>query len=120
MKVAGTYSPPISFENDEIELNKINTILLNVDMSFVDMGVPKQGRFIYENMHKYQIPISFSIDGTIDFIAGRQKRALKWMGKIGVEWLYRLCQDPKHMFRRYIIDDTKIIGLAWKYRKVKQ
>lgn len=118
LKVAGTYSPPIGFEKDEQELDKINQMLYDshADMLFVGMGVPKQDIFIYENMQKYQIPMSFSIGGTIDFIAGEQKRAPKWVNKIGMEWLYRLCQSPKRMFKRYIIDDSKILKLAWKYR----
>ncbi len=118
LKVAGVYSPPIGFENDPIEINKINKILFDsrADMLFVGMGVPKQDIFIYENMNKYKIPMSFSIGGTIDFIAGEQKRAPKWMSKIGMEWFYRLCQSPKRMFKRYIIDDSKILKLVWKYR----
>ena len=75
--------------------------------------------FIYENMYKYQIPMSFSIGATIDFEAGVQKRAPKWINKIGMEWLYRLCSEPKRMFKRYIIDDLQIVRLVWKYRKVK-
>lgn len=118
LKIAGVYSPPMGFEKDQKELNKINQMLYDshADMLFVGMGVPKQDIFIYENMNKYQIPMSFSIGGTIDFIAGEQKRAPKWMSKIGIEWLYRLCQSPKRMFKRYFIDDLKIVKLAIKYK----
>lgn len=117
--VAGTYSPPIGFEKDKDELEKINNMLFEseADMLFVGMGVPKQDIFIYENMNKYKIPMSFSIGGTIDFIAGTQKRAPKWVSRIGFEWFYRLLKDPKRMFKRYIVDDFKIFGLVWKYRK---
>lgn len=118
LKVAGTYSPPIGFEKDKQELDKINQMIYDshADMLFVGMGVPKQDVFIYENMQKYQIPMSFSIGGTIDFIAGEQKRAPKWMSKIGLEWFFRLCQSPKRMFKRYFVDDLKIFKLVWKYR----
>ena len=118
LKVAGVYSPPMGFEKDREEIDRINQMLRNshADMLFVGMGVPKQDIFIYENMAVYQIPMSFSIGGTIDFIAGEQKRAPKWVSKIGMEWFYRLCQSPKRMFKRYIIDDSKILKLAWKYR----
>ncbi len=118
LKVAGTYSPPLGFEKDEQEIERINTILRDskADMLFVGMGVPKQDIFIYENKIKYQIPISFSIGGTIDFIAGVQKRAPRWMRNHGLEWLYRFFQEPKRFFKRYFIDDMKIIGLAIKYR----
>ena len=119
IQIAGTYSPPFGFEKDKEELEKINTMLLNskADLLFVGMGVPKQDRFIYENMEKYRIPMSFSIGATIDFIAGEQKRAPRWMTDHGIEWFYRLFSDPKRMFKRYIVDDMEIFRLAWKYRK---
>lgn len=122
LKVAGVYSPPLGFEKDEAEKKKIVQMLRNshADMLFVGMGVPKQDVFIYENMGKYQIPMSFSIGGTIDFIAGEQRRAPQWMSNHGLEWFYRLLHDPKRMFKRYFIDDFRIIQLVWKYRPGKK
>lgn len=113
-----TYSPPYGFEKSIDELDKINKILLDskADMLFVGMGVPKQDIFIYENMNKYKIPMSFSIGGTIDFIAGEQKRAPKWVNRIGMEWLYRFFTNPRRMFKRYFVDDMKIFKLARKYK----
>lgn len=121
LQVAGTYSPPYGFEKDKEEIDRINQMLLdsNSDLLFVGMGVPKQDIFIYENMRKYQIPMSFSIGATIDFEAGVQKRAPVWISRIGMEWLYRFLQDPKRMFKRYFMDDMHIFYLAWKYRKGK-
>lgn len=121
LNVAGTYSPPFGFEKSQDELNHINNMLIDskADMLFVGMGVPKQDVFIYENMNKYRIPMSFSIGATIDFEAGVQQRAPRWINKIGMEWLYRLVSNPKRMFRRYLIDDLRIFKLAWKYRKVE-
>ena len=121
LRIAGTYSPPLGFEEDVKEINHINDLLLKskADMLFVGMGVPKQDIFIYENMNKYQIPMSFSIGGTIDFIAGKQKRAPKWVNKIGFEWFYRFLTNPKKMYKRYFVDDVKIFRLVWKYRKMK-
>lgn len=118
LQVVGTYSPPIGFDKDEEELNKINNLLFDsrADMLFVGMGVPKQDIFVYQNKDKYQIPTSYSIGGTIDFIAGTQKRAPKWINKIGMEWLYRFFSNPKRMFKRYFVDDMKILKLACKYR----
>lgn len=121
LKVAGTYSPPFGFENDEEEIDKINKMLYEskADILFVGMGVPKQDIFIYQNMNRYQIPMSFSIGATIDFEAGIQRRAPQWINKVGMEWLYRLINNPRRLFKRYIIDDIQIFKLAWKYRKVK-
>ncbi len=119
--IAGTYSPPFGFEKDQKELDHINQILLDskADLLFVGMGVPKQDIFIYENMKKYQIPMSFSIGAAIDFEAGVQKRAPQWINKIGMEWLYRLLSDPKRMYKRYIVDDMKVFKLALKYKPGK-
>ena len=119
LKICGVYSPPLGFEKDKAEIDNINSILIEskADLLFVGMGVPKQDIFIYENMKTYKIPMSFSIGATIDFIAGKQKRAPRWMTNHGFEWIYRLLCDPKRMFKRYIIDDMLIFKLAWKYRK---
>lgn len=118
LKIAGTYSPPLGFEKNPHEIEKINEMLRQskADMLFVGMGVPKQDIFIFENKEKYNIPVSFSIGGTIDFLAGKQKRAPRWVNKIGFEWFYRFLHDPKRMFKRYFINDMKIIKLIWKYR----
>lgn len=118
LNIVGTYSPPYGFEKSQVEINKINEILKNskADLLFVGMGVPKQDIFIYENMNIYDIPMSFSIGATIDFEAGVQKRAPRWINRMGLEWFFRLISDPKRMFKRYILNDMKIFKLAIKYK----
>lgn len=119
LDIAGTYSPPFGFEKDQDELDRIDQMLFDskADMLFVGMGVPKQDIFIFEHMNIYKIPMSFSIGATIDFEAGIQKRAPKWINRIGMEWLYRFFQNPKKMFKRYFVDDIKIVKLALKYKR---
>lgn len=118
IKIAGTYSPPLGFEKDQEEIDKINTLLQEskADILLVGMGVPKQEYFIADNKHIYKIPVSLSVGATIDFIAGVQKKAPQWMSNIGMEWFYRLITNPKRMFKRYIIDDTQIFSLYRKYK----
>ncbi len=69
LQCVGTYSPPFDFEKDPFEINKIVIMLKesNADLLFVGLGSPKQDIFIYENMNKYQIPVSFSMGAAIDF-----------------------------------------------------
>jgi N-acetylglucosaminyldiphosphoundecaprenol N-acetyl-beta-D-mannosaminyltransferase len=119
LKIAGTYSPAVGFEKDQVQIDAINAVLResDADIVFVGMGVPKQDIFIYENKSKYRIPVSISVGGTIDFLAGVQKRAPKWMNRLGMEWFYRFVHDPKRLFKRYFVDDMRIMMLAWKYRK---
>ena len=119
LKCVGTYSPPFGFENDPDEMKKIIDMLKTsgADQLFVGMGSPKQDIFIYENMKEYNIPVSYSMGAAIDFIGESKKRAPKWMSNHGLEWFYRFIQDPKRLFRRYFIDDMKIIKYYLEFQK---
>lgn len=116
IKVVGSYSPPFGFEKDKDEMDRINGMLKasGADMLFVGMGSPKQDIFIYENMEKYQIPVSFSMGAALDFIAGNIERAPRWMINCGLEWVHRISQNPKRLWKRYLVDDMAIIPLFFK------
>ena len=119
ISVKGTYSPPIGFEKDEEELKKINDMisLSHPDILIACFGCPKQEKWIYENYHKYDAAVSVCAGATVDFLAGNVKRAPRWMSTHGLEWFYRFLQEPKRMFKRYFIDDIKILRLILKYRQ---
>ena len=112
----GSYSPPFGFQNDKAEMQKINTLLKEsgADLLFVGMGSPKQDIFIYENMKDYGIPVSFSMGAALDFIAGNVKRAPRWMVRCGLEWVHRISQNPKRLWKRYLVTDMAIIPMFFK------
>ena len=83
----------------------------------VALGCPKQELFILHNRDKLGVPISLGLGASLDFEAGNIKRAPKWMANHGLEWLYRITQDPKKKKKRYLVDDMKIFRLAVKYKK---
>lgn len=118
IKIVGTYAPPFGFEKNESELDKINQMISAVhpDLLIACFGCPKQEKWIYENIEKYDAKVSICAGATVDFLAGRVKRAPRWMREYGLEWFYRFLQEPKRMFRRYFVDDTKIVKLIFKYR----
>jgi N-acetylglucosaminyldiphosphoundecaprenol N-acetyl-beta-D-mannosaminyltransferase len=118
IKIVGTYAPPFGFENNETELDKINYMISQAhpDILIACFGCPKQEKWIYDNYQKYDATVSICAGATVDFLAGNVKRAPKWMSEHGFEWLYRFLQEPKRMFKRYFIDDVKILKLVWKYR----
>lgn len=118
IKIVGTYAPPFGFEKNESELDKINQMISAVhpDLLIACFGCPKQEKWIYENIEKYDAKVSICAGATVDFLAGRVKRAPRWMCEHGLEWFYRFLQEPKRMFRRYFVDDTKIVKLIFKYR----
>jgi N-acetylglucosaminyldiphosphoundecaprenol N-acetyl-beta-D-mannosaminyltransferase len=115
---AGTYSPPLGFEKDEEELAHIRALLNQAkpDLLFVCFGCPKQEKWIADNYQLYDAKVSVCSGATVDFLAGTVKRAPKWMSECGLEWFYRFLMEPKRLFRRYFIDDMKIVKLIWTYR----
>ena len=119
MNIVGTYAPPFGFEKDEIELDKINKMISDVkpDLLIACFGCPKQEKWIYENYQKYNAKVSVCAGATVDFLAGNVKRAPRWMSEHGLEWFYRFLQEPKRMFKRYFVDDVKILKLIRKYGK---
>lgn len=118
LNIVGTYSPPFGFEKNEQEMNKIKTQIQDVhpDILIVGLGCPKQEKFMYYHCKELGVPISFGLGASIDFEAGNIKRAPKWMSNHGLEWLYRFSKEPKRLFKRYFVDDLKIIQVARNYR----
>ena len=119
LQIVGTYSPPKGFESNESEMNKIINMIkmAKPHILIVALGCPKQELFILHNKELLGVPISLGLGASIDFEAGNIKRAPKWMSDHGLEWLFRITQDPKRLAKRYLIDDAKIIWLAIKYKK---
>ena len=118
LEITDSYSPPFVFEKNEEQLAEANNRIKNsgADILIVFLGCPKQEKFIFNNKDKYQIPISITMGGCVDFIAGGVKRAPLWMQRVGLEWFFRFLQEPKRMFRRYFIDDMRIFALVRKYK----
>ncbi|MDR2956396.1 MAG: WecB/TagA/CpsF family glycosyltransferase [Prevotella sp.] len=108
---AETYSPPykavFSFEDNQRMIEKINSV--HPDVLFVGMTAPKQEKWVYENKDKLKTGHICSIGAVFDFYAGNIQRAPKWMQNKGLEWLYRLMKEPRRMWKRYIIGNTKFI-----------
>lgn len=118
LQVVGTYSPPYGFEKKQEEIDKIKSKIKESkpDILIVGLGCPKQEIFMYHHCNELGVPISFGLGASFDFEAGNIKRAPRWMSNHGLEWLFRITQDPKRMVKRYLVDDVKILSLAIKYR----
>jgi N-acetylglucosaminyldiphosphoundecaprenol N-acetyl-beta-D-mannosaminyltransferase len=81
------------------------------DMLFVAISSPKKELFVAKWKQEMQVPFVMGVGGTFDVVAGLTKRAPAWMQKCGLEWLYRLLQEPRRMWRRYLIEDPAFFGL---------
>ena len=82
---------------------------------FVAISSPTKERFLnaYKNQLK-NVNFIMGVGGSFDVVAGKVKRAPVWMQKAGLEWFYRLIQEPKRMWKRYLVGNTKFIGLVLK------
>lgn len=121
LNVVGTYSPSYGFEKKEEEVKEIIGKVRSAqpDILIVALGAPKQEKFVYEHLDELNVPFSIGLGASLDFEAGNIKRAPRWMSNCGLEWLYRIFQDPKRLIKRYLVDDLKIVGLVFKYFPVK-
>ena len=116
LQIVGIYSPPFGFEKDKTENDKITKMIISskTDILFIGLGAPKQEKWIYTHYKELNIPVSIGVGVTFEFIAGIVKRAPKWMQKIGLEWFFRLLQEPKRLWKRYLIGNTIFILLVLK------
>lgn len=112
LNIVGMFSPPfkeeVSLENEE-KLNEINK--LNPDFIWVGLGAPKQE--IWMRLHENKVNgLMIGVGAGFDYFADKIKRAPKWMQKSSLEWLYRLMQEPRRLFKRYFITNLKFIYLT--------
>lgn len=116
INVVGCYSPSYGFEHNEQENEYIVRMLIDArpDIVFVGVGAPKQEKWIYRNYLQYQAPVSIGVGATFDFLSGAVKRAPDFMQKTGFEWFWRLSQEPKRLWKRYLIDDAQFLGMLTK------
>jgi len=85
------------------------------DILFCALGSPKQEIFLNKNKKRFNVPILIGVGGSFDVLAGRYKEAPEWM-RHGFEWLYRLVQNPKALWKRYLITNSYFIYRIIKYK----
>ena len=83
-------------------------------MLFVAISPPKKEIFINRWKERMGIPFAMGVGGTFDIVAGKSKRAPQWMQSSGLEWLYRVIQEPRRMWKRYLVTNGKF---AWMMTK---
>lgn len=116
LKIVGIYSPPFMKEFSEEENQKMIEIINKTkpDVLWLGLTAPKQEKWIGRNLHLLEVSVAVGVGAAFDFIAGKVKRAPDWMQKIGLEWFYRLRQEPKRLWKRYLIGNTIFIWLVIK------
>ena len=109
VSIAGMYSPPfrpLTEEEDEAIVAQINAS--GADFVWVGLGAPKQENWMAAHQGRVH-GLMVGVGAAFDYMAGNIQRAPQWMQNCTLEWLYRLLQDPKRLFKRYLVTNTKFI-----------
>lgn len=112
LNIVGLESPPfraLTEEEDARAVERINEA--EADFVWIGLGAPKQERWMAANQGRVQ-GLMIGVGAGFDYFAGNIKRAPMWMQKLSLEWLYRLLQDPKRLFKRYLVTNTKFLWLT--------
>ncbi len=111
LNIAGMYSPPfrsLTPEEDEEVVRKINNS--GAGFVFVALGCPKQEKWMASMKGRINACM-IGIGGALPVMVGMQRRAPQWMQRLCLEWLYRLVQEPRRLFKRYAITNTTFLFL---------
>ena len=114
INITYAFSPPfrpLTPEEDVEVITQINDA--NVNVLFVGIGCPKQERWMAEHKDSLHC-VMLGVGAAYDFIAGEKKHAPRWMQKIGMEWMFRLCSEPKRLWRRYLSTNPRFV---WHFGK---
>jgi N-acetylglucosaminyldiphosphoundecaprenol N-acetyl-beta-D-mannosaminyltransferase len=116
VQVVGTCSPPLGFEHDPRENERIlkRIVRSEADLLVVGLGAPKQELWVNAHRDRLAVPATLCVGATIDFLAGEKRRAPRWMRRTGVEWLHRVASEPRRLLKRYARDACLFPRLVWR------
>ena len=119
IEIAGAYSPPfrpLTPEEDEAEIRMIRES--GADIVFVGISTPKQEKWMYGRLEALPGVVMFGVGAAFDFHAGLVSQAPPWMQRNGLEWFYRLCMEPKRLWKRYLIETPRFLPL-WAMQRLR-
>ena len=114
---AGGACPPVGFEKCAQSLSAIlgEVAAARPHVVFVALGAPKQEMFIDQYLRNLRIPIAVGVGGSFEIITGVTRRAPKLVQHVGMEWMYRLCQEPQRLWRRYLLGNPQFLWIMSRY-----
>ena len=110
IKIAGYLCPEFMGAEGLVQRYKDEIESINADIVWVSLGFPKQEMFIDKLCNEINSPVNFvGVGAVFEWVAGTKKKAPEWIANLGLEWVLRLVQDPKRLYKRYLIDNTLFI-----------
>lgn len=107
------------FNHEDEETIAQDIAYSKADILFVAISSPTKEIFLNKYKNTINVPFTMGVGGSFDVVAGKVKRAPLWMQKCGLEWFYRFLQEPRRMWKRYLITNSTFIWLVLK-EKIKQ
>ncbi|MEN0110618.1 MAG: WecB/TagA/CpsF family glycosyltransferase, partial [Planctomycetota bacterium] len=116
VETVGTHCPPLGFEHDDAENEKILAAIdaAKPDVLLVGLGAPKQELWVHRHHQRITARVALCAGATIDFLAEEKARSPRWMQRLGLEWVHRLCSEPKRLAGRYARDAWVFPQLVWR------
>ena len=113
INIKGMYSPPFRKLTDEEDVEVVNMINESgADIIWIGLGAPKQEKWMKAHEGKIN-GVMMGVGAGFDFHAGTARRAPIWVQKVGLEWLFRLFVDPKRLFKRYLVTNSKFVWYSF-------
>lgn len=110
--VAGTASPPFRALSEAEDAALVETInATRPDVVWVGLGSPKQDLWAAAHQGRLTCDLILAVGAAFDFHSGQLRRAPRWMRRFGLEWLFRLSMEPRRLFRRYVVTNTKFVAM---------
>lgn len=110
IQIAGTYCPPFRplTEGEERDVQRL-VDESRPDVLWVGLSTPKQERWMYEHRNLLRVPVMLGVGAAFDLNTGRLKQAPLWMRENGLEWLFRMCAEPRRLWQRYMVNGSKFL-----------
>ncbi|HEX4446378.1 MAG TPA: WecB/TagA/CpsF family glycosyltransferase [Polyangiaceae bacterium] len=120
VRIVGVSSPMVDLSDSLAEQESILASIRQArpDLLFLALGAPKQEIWGHRIREAVKPAVILGIGASLDFVAGTASRAPEWVSSVGLEWLYRLAQEPRRLWKRYLVRDPKFVAIvarqAWR------
>jgi len=121
LQVVGTCTPPfrsLTFEEEDELMARV--LHLRPHILWVGLSTPKQERFMAQYSRRFQVPLMVGVGAAFDYHTGRIRDCSPWIKRAGLQWLHRLLQDPKRLWKRYLLNNPAFIcQIVWQLAGVR-
>jgi len=114
VNIVGWDSPMVRVDGSDDTGAVARAAAARPDVVILALGAPKQELWFERARASLPGAVGFGLGGSLDFVIGRHKKAPGWVAASGLEWLYRLSQEPGRLWRRYLVEGPRFLGIAWR------